>query len=71
MIIKDFSTKFCLRNICEKFDVTESGEVPLKGHLYDFSVDYDAIDKSDMLNIHKSFMLKNIGFIKKMFIAYY
>ena len=53
MIIKYFSTKFCLRNICEKFDVTESGEVPLKGHLYDFSVDYDAIDKSDMLNIHK------------------
>ena len=27
--------------------------------MYDFSVDYDVIDKSDVLNIHKCLMTKN------------
>ena len=31
----------------------------LKGNLYDFSVDYNAIDKSDILDIHKYVMLTN------------
>ena len=35
-----------------------------KGNKYDFSVDYNAIDKSDRLNIHKHLMVKN----KKMFV---
>ena len=30
-----------------------------KGNKYDFSVDYNAIDKSDRLNIHKHLMVKN------------
>ena len=29
------------------------GEVPLKENIYDFPVDYNAIDKSDILNIYK------------------
>ena len=39
---------------------TESREVSLKGYVYDFSVDYNAIDKLlNILNIHKYFMVKN------------
>ena len=34
-------------------------EKSLKGNVYDFSVDYNVIDKSDILNIHKYLMVKN------------
>ena len=33
--------------------------ITLKRNVYDFSVNYDAIDKSNMLNIHKYLMVKN------------
>ena len=29
------------------------------GHIYDFSVDYDAVDVDDILDIHKYLMEKN------------
>ena len=38
---------------------TESREISLKGNLCDFSIDYNAIDKSDKLNIHKYLMVNN------------
>ena len=43
------------------FCATESREVSLNGNgnVYDFSVDYNFIDKSDILNIHKYLMTKN------------
>ena len=41
------------------FGVIESREVYLKGNVFNFSVDYNAIDKSDILNIHKYLMVKN------------
>ena len=31
----------------------------LKGYIYDFSVDYDAISVSDITDIHKYLMKKN------------
>ena len=31
----------------------------LKGYVYDFSVDYDAMVVSDILDIHKYLMIKN------------
>ena len=31
----------------------------LKGNVYDFSVDYDAIDKSDILNFQKYLIVKS------------
>ena len=31
----------------------------LNGNVYSFSVDYNSIDKSDILNIHKYLMTKN------------
>ena len=38
---------------------TESRKVSLKGNVYDFTVNDNAIDKSDILNIHKYLMVKN------------
>ena len=31
----------------------------IQRHVYDFSVDYSAIDQSIILNIHKYLMIKN------------
>ena len=40
--------------------------------MYDFSVDYDAVDRSNILNIHKYLMIKKVykilGIVKKMFV---
>ena len=51
--------KFCLGSISDGFSATESGEVSLNWNVYDFSVDYNSIDKSGILNIHKYLMTKN------------
>ena len=50
----NFPSQFCLGSISNKFEY-----VSLKGNVYDFSVDYVAIDKSNILNIHKYLMIKN------------
>ena len=55
----NFATQFCLGSISNGFGTTESREVSLKGNVYDFSIDYNAIDKSDILNIHKYLLVKN------------
>ena len=55
----NFPTQFCLGSISNGFSTTESREVSLNGNVYDFSVDSNSIDKSDILNIHKYFMNKN------------
>ena len=47
--------KFCIN----RFSDTESREVSLNRNVYDFSVDYNSIDKFDILNIHKYLMAKN------------
>ena len=49
----NFPTQFCLGSISNGFSALESREVSLNGNIYDFSVDYNSIDKSDILNIHK------------------
>ena len=51
--------QFCLGSISNGFSATESREVPWNGNVYDFSVDYNSIDKTDILNIHKHLMIKN------------
>ena len=38
---------------------TESKEISLGGNFFDFSVDYNAIGKSDISNIRKYLMVKN------------
>ena len=55
----NFPTQFCLGSISSGFSATESRKVSLNGSVYDFSVDYSSIDKSDILNIHKYLMTKN------------
>ena len=45
----NFSTQFYLGKVCiGKIAAAESTEVSFKGSVYDFSVDYNAINKSDV-----------------------
>ena len=54
-----FRPQFCLGSISNGFSATESREVFLNGNVYDFLVNYNSIDKSDTLNIHKYLITKN------------
>ena len=60
-IIKNFNfpTQFCPGNIYQEFGATESRQVSLKRNVYDLSVDYNAIDKSNIINIIECIMVKN------------
>ena len=42
-----------------RFSATELGGASLNGNIFDFSIDYNSIDKSDLLNTHKYLMTKN------------
>ena len=55
----NFPIQFCLVSISNGFSATESREVSLNENLHNFSVDYNSIDKSDILDIHKYLMAKN------------
>ena len=55
----NFLTQFGLESISNGFIATESKEVSLNGNVFDFSVSYNSIDKSDILDIHKYLMTKN------------
>ena len=55
----NFPIRFYLGSISDRFSATKSREVSLDRNVYDFSVDYNSIDKSDILNIHKYLMTKN------------
>ena len=55
----NFPTQLYLEHISKKFVAAESREVFLKENVHNFSVNYNAIDKSDILNIHKYLMVKN------------
>ena len=44
----NFPTQLYLRNICNGFSATACREVSLNGNVYDFSVNYNSIDKSDI-----------------------
>ena len=39
----NFQNQFCLGSISNKFSYLEAEKVCLKGNVYDFSVDYEAI----------------------------
>ena len=55
----NFETQFCLGRISSSFSNTESREISLNGNVYHFPVDYNSIDKSDILNINKYVIAKN------------
>ena len=55
----DFPTQLSLGNLSNGFSAAESRELSLNGNVHDFFVDYNSIDKSEVLNIHKYSMRKN------------
>ena len=62
-----------LRNISTDWPVDNIKKNGLKGYVYDFSVNYDAIAVSDILNIHMYLMekkchgIKCLGILKSVF----
>ena len=55
----NFLSQLCLGSISDKFEYVDSEEVSLKENAYYFSLDYNAIDKTSILNIHKFLIGKN------------
>ena len=49
----------CLRNISKDWSVNNMKKTVLKGCVYDFSIDYNAMAVADILDIHKYLMKKN------------
>ena len=49
----------CLGNISKKFSVDNMKKTGLNGYIYDFSVDYNTIDTSNIIDIHKYLMKKH------------
>ena len=52
------ATPLCLENVSKDFSADNMKKTGLNGHVYDFSVDYDAITVDDTLDIYK-YLLKN------------
>ena len=49
----------CLGNISKDWSVDNMKKTGFNGYVYDFSVDYDATDVDDILDIQKYLMKKN------------
>ena len=49
----------CLRNVSKDFSTSNMKKTGFNGYIYDFSVDYDSIEVSDIQDIHKYSMGKN------------
>ena len=49
----------CLGNISKDWSLDNMKKTSLQGCVYDFSVDYDVIEVSDILDIHKYLMEKS------------
>ena len=64
----EFLTRFFLGSISNGFSATESREVPLNGNVYDFSVDCNSIDKSEILDSHKCLLTKKKKVMFSMFV---
>ena len=48
----------CLRNISKDFTANNMKKTGLNGYVYEFSVDYNIIDTSYIIDIHKYLMKK-------------
>ena len=57
---KDNSSLLCLGNISKDWTNDNMKKTGLNGYIYDFSTDYNAINKSYILDIHKYLMKKII-----------
>ena len=64
----NFSVQFCLGIISNTAGTIDSIEISWKRNIFDFSVDYNAIHISDILNISKySMVKKNIKYFSRLF----
>ena len=52
------ATLLCLGNISKDWSVDNMKKTEFNGYVYDFSVDYDATDVDDILDIYKNLMKK-------------
>ena len=52
------ATPLCLGNISKDWSVDNMKKTGFDGYVYDFSVDYDATDVDDIVDIHKYLMKK-------------
>ena len=53
------ATPLSLGNISKEWSLDNMKKAWFNGYVYDFSVDYDATDVDDILDIHKYLMKKN------------
>ena len=53
------ASPLCLGNISKDWSADNIKKTGFNGYVYDFSVDYDASDADDVLDIHKYLMNKN------------
>ena len=53
------ATPLCLGDISKDFSVDNMKKPGFHGYVYDFSVDYDATDIDDILDIHRYLMKNN------------
>ena len=53
------ASPLCLGNISKDWSIENMKKTGFNGYVYDFSVDYDAIDVDDIKGIHKYLMKKN------------
>ena len=58
------SYELCLGNISKNWSIDNMKKASLKGYVYNFSVDYDAIVVSDILDIYKYLIKKEWNSIK-------
>ena len=56
---KIVATPSCLGNISKDWSVDNIKKTEFTGYVYDFSVDYEATDVDDIVDIHKYLMKKN------------
>ena len=53
------ASPLCLGNVPKDWSTDNMKRTGFNGYVYDFSVDYDAINVDDIKNIHKYLMEKN------------
>ena len=56
---KIVASPLCLGNISKDWLIDNMKKTGLNGYVYDFSVDYKAVDVDDIKNIHRYLMKKN------------
>ena len=54
----NITSQFRLGSISNEFDSSDLKEVYFRGNVFDISVNYNFINKSEILNIHKYLMIK-------------